>query len=169
MSSKTKKRVKPATEASHATGAWRPHITTGPLFNPFASTGVSGDGRTQFGENGEVSPALRDASEDTAPLQGTKDLSDVDSLQDVAVAAARTPRPAARRRRASSSGHRSRAPKARPASHSLKTRHAAKTQPGLRRKATQSASKARDAARVQHPRSVHRGSLSARTRVAKRR
>ncbi len=171
MSSKTKKHPKvAAAAASHAAGAWRPHIETDPLFNPFASTGVTGDGRTQFGENGEVSANLRDASEDSAPLQGTKDLSDVDSLQDVLATAALTPRPATRRRPLSSTERRSSAAKARPASDPSHARHATKAKRGSRRKSAKSTSKARDVARVQRRTSVHHGPLSARSaRVAKRR
>jgi hypothetical protein len=52
---------------------WSPKIDGQPLFNPFAPP--DGDRSTP--------PKLREPQEDTAPLQGTKDVSDADSLQDV--------------------------------------------------------------------------------------
>jgi hypothetical protein len=52
---------------------WSPKIDSQPIFNPFAPP--DGDRTT--------TPKLRDPQEDTAPLQGTKDVSDADSLQDV--------------------------------------------------------------------------------------
>jgi hypothetical protein len=79
----------PVPEAAHAGGAWRPHIDTEPEFNPFASTGAWGDGRTQFQDSATELPEIRDATEDTAPLEGSRDLSDADSLEDVVAAAAR--------------------------------------------------------------------------------
>jgi len=74
-------------EAAHTGCAWRPDIDVEPQFNPFASTGFSGDGRTQVAESDAEPPAIRDATEDTAPLEGSRDLSDADSLRDVVAAA----------------------------------------------------------------------------------
>ncbi len=54
--------------------AWRPRIERALVFNPFQALG-----RDDYLRN---SPRLR-SSEDTAPLQGTRDLSDADSLEDV--------------------------------------------------------------------------------------
>ena len=55
---------------------WKPRIDLEPEFNPFG---------TVIDSNNSLSnpPKLRNAEEDTAPLQGTKDLSDADSLEDV--------------------------------------------------------------------------------------
>lgn len=55
---------------------WRPKVEAEPDFNPFRNP-----------ESTKVSPLetreLLDPEEDTAPLQGSKDLSDDDSLEDV--------------------------------------------------------------------------------------
>jgi hypothetical protein len=100
MSSKAKKPVntpvKPAGEAPDP-APWRPEMETDSEFNPFASAGVSGDGRTQFGERGQEPEPVGGAPEDTAPLQGTRDRSDADSLREPDAAGAR----AQPRRRAS--------------------------------------------------------------------
>jgi hypothetical protein len=53
---------------------WQPSLDTEPDANPFAN-------RTQ-GE-GSFVKKVRDPQEDTAPLQGSKDMSDDDSLLDV--------------------------------------------------------------------------------------
>jgi hypothetical protein len=53
---------------------WTPHIEGQPLLHPFASP---------EGDKSRPSLELRDPQEDTAPLQGTQDISDADSLQDV--------------------------------------------------------------------------------------
>jgi hypothetical protein len=53
---------------------WQPSLDTEPDANPFAN-------RTQ-GE-GSFVKKVRDPEEDTAPLQGSKDISDDDSLLDV--------------------------------------------------------------------------------------
>jgi hypothetical protein len=53
---------------------WQPSLDTEPDANPFAN-------RTQ-GE-GSFVKKVRDPEEDTAPLQGSKDISDYDSLLDV--------------------------------------------------------------------------------------
>jgi hypothetical protein len=53
---------------------WQPSLDTEPDANPFAN-------RTQ-GE-GSFVKKIRDPNEDTAPLQGSKDISDDDSLLDV--------------------------------------------------------------------------------------
>jgi hypothetical protein len=66
---------------------WEPTIERADEFNPFAS--VDGD-RGPFSQT----PRLRNPEEDTAPLQGSKDISDSDSLQDV-VADAYDEQPAA--------------------------------------------------------------------------
>lgn len=58
--------------------AWRPRIERAAEFNPFEALG--GD---EYLLN---APRLR-SREDTAPLQGTRDLSDADSLEDVIAAA----------------------------------------------------------------------------------
>jgi len=65
---------------------WTPTIDHQPEFNPFG---------TVIDENNALSkpPELRDAAEDTAPLQGTRDLSDADSLEDVIADAQRKPAP----------------------------------------------------------------------------
>jgi len=52
---------------------WRPHIERAVEFNPFEALG---------GDHLKNVPLLR-SSDDTAPLQGTRDLSDADSLEDV--------------------------------------------------------------------------------------
>jgi hypothetical protein len=54
--------------------AWRPRIERPVEFNPFEA--LAGD---DYLRN---APKLR-SSEDTAPLQGTRDVSDTDSLEDV--------------------------------------------------------------------------------------
>jgi hypothetical protein len=54
--------------------AWRPRIERALEFNPFEALG-----RDDYLKN---APRLR-SREDTAPLQGTRDLSDADSLADV--------------------------------------------------------------------------------------
>lgn len=61
--------------------AWRPHIERAVEFNPFEA--VAGD------DHLKNVPKLR-SREDTAPLQGTRDLSDVDSLEDVIAEAPRS-------------------------------------------------------------------------------
>ncbi len=95
MASKTKKRVTatttPTEEAPHSTDPWRPQVESEPEFNPFSSTGVGGDARTQIGESGQETAPIRDASEDTAPLQGTRDFSDSDQLRDVVASNAEAP------------------------------------------------------------------------------
>jgi hypothetical protein len=53
---------------------WSPKIDSDPLFNPFTPPD---------GDKSNSTPTLLDPEEDTAPLQGTKDLSDPDSLEDV--------------------------------------------------------------------------------------
>ncbi|HEY4772860.1 MAG TPA: hypothetical protein VIH50_07500 [Steroidobacteraceae bacterium] len=53
---------------------WQPSLDTPEDANPFAN-------RTQ-GE-GKFTKRLRDPEEDTSPLQGSKDISDEDSLVDV--------------------------------------------------------------------------------------
>jgi hypothetical protein len=53
---------------------WQPNLDTPEDANPFAN-------RTQ-GE-GRFTKKVRDPEEDTSPLQGSKDLSDEDSLDDV--------------------------------------------------------------------------------------
>jgi hypothetical protein len=53
---------------------WQPHLDSEPEANPFANR-TQGDGR--------FVNKIRDATQDTAPLQGSKDLSDEDSLDDV--------------------------------------------------------------------------------------
>jgi len=52
---------------------WRPKIDRQPEFNPFG---------TVIDNNNSLSnpPKLRNPEEDTTPLQGSKDLSDADSL-----------------------------------------------------------------------------------------
>jgi len=52
---------------------WTPKIDSPPVFNPFMPP--EGDRST--------TPKLREPQKDTAPLQGTTDLSDADSLEDV--------------------------------------------------------------------------------------
>ncbi len=54
---------------------WKPHIERQAEFNPFDITPKD--------EALISAPKLRKPDEDTSPLQGTKDLSDVDSLEDV--------------------------------------------------------------------------------------
>ena len=63
---------------------WKPHIERQPEFNPFDTT-PKDDSLTS-------APKLRNAEEDTAPLQGSKDLSDADSLEDVIAEAHREAR-----------------------------------------------------------------------------
>jgi hypothetical protein len=53
---------------------WQPSLDTEEEANPFAN-------RTQG--DGSFKNTVRDTQEDTAPLQGTKDMSDEDSLVDV--------------------------------------------------------------------------------------
>jgi|HubBroStandDraft_5_1064220.scaffolds.fasta_scaffold991676_2 hypothetical protein len=53
---------------------WSPHIDADPLLHPFAPPD---------GDKNVSALTLRDPEEDTAPLQGTKDISDTDSLEDV--------------------------------------------------------------------------------------
>lgn len=56
--------------------SWQPKIDSEPDFNPFSNP----DGAKASPLN---TPEIRDANKDTAPLQGSKDLSDDDSLEDV--------------------------------------------------------------------------------------
>lgn len=56
-------------------GGWRPQIEPQGDFNPFAKP----EGRREI----LTSPKLLEPDEDTAPLQGSHDLSDDDSLEDV--------------------------------------------------------------------------------------
>ncbi|MGA8707055.1 MAG: hypothetical protein WB646_08725 [Steroidobacteraceae bacterium] len=67
---------------------WRPKIDNQPEFNPFG---------TVIDDHNALSdpPKLRDAEQDTAPLQGSKDLSDADSLEDVIAHAHSQPSPGA--------------------------------------------------------------------------
>jgi hypothetical protein len=53
---------------------WSPDIDSEPLLHSFAPS---------EGDRSRRTLKLRDSEEDTAPLQGTKDLSDADSLDDV--------------------------------------------------------------------------------------
>ena len=53
---------------------WSPDIDSQDPLHPFASPD---------GEKSRGTLKLRDPEQDTAPLQGTKDLSDADSLEDV--------------------------------------------------------------------------------------
>jgi hypothetical protein len=72
-------------KAMSAHEPWRPKIDREPEFNPFG---------TVIDDNNSLSnpPKLRNPEEDTTPLQGTKDLSDADSLEDV-IADARRKQP----------------------------------------------------------------------------
>lgn len=56
--------------------AWRPTVGQEPDFNPFT-------GPTSASDSPLKAPTLLEPDEDTAPLQGSKDLSDDDSLDDV--------------------------------------------------------------------------------------
>lgn len=62
---------------------WQPHMDQQSEFNPFDTTPKEGAPNSAL--------RLRKAQEDTAPLQGTKDLSDSDSLEDVIADAHREP------------------------------------------------------------------------------
>lgn len=53
---------------------WSPDIDSQPLLHPFASPD---------GDKSRRTLKLDDPEQDTAPLQGTKDISDADSLEDV--------------------------------------------------------------------------------------
>ena len=53
---------------------WTPDIDGEPLLHPFGAP---------EGDKSRGNLKLRDPEQDTAPLQGTKDLSDADSLADV--------------------------------------------------------------------------------------
>jgi hypothetical protein len=53
---------------------WAPDIDGEPLLHPFGAP---------EGDQSRGTLKLRDPEQDTAPLQGTKDLSDADSLRDV--------------------------------------------------------------------------------------
>jgi hypothetical protein len=53
---------------------WSPDIESDPLLHPFAPSD---------GGKGSSVLTLRDPEEDTTPLQGTMDISDADSLEDV--------------------------------------------------------------------------------------
>ncbi len=53
---------------------WSPRIDSQPVFNPFTPAD---------GDRSKDVPKLREPNEDTAPLQGTTDFSDADSLEDV--------------------------------------------------------------------------------------
>jgi hypothetical protein len=53
---------------------WSPDIDGQPLLHPFASPD---------GDKSRSALKLDDPEQDTAPLQGTKDISDADSLEDV--------------------------------------------------------------------------------------
>jgi hypothetical protein len=53
---------------------WSPDIGGSPLLHPFTSPD---------GDRSHAAVTLRDPEHDTAPLQGTKDISDQDSLEDV--------------------------------------------------------------------------------------
>jgi hypothetical protein len=54
---------------------WQPHIERQSEFNPFDTTPKDNAPNR--------ASKIRNAEEDTAPLQGSKDLSDADSLEDV--------------------------------------------------------------------------------------
>jgi hypothetical protein len=56
--------------------AWRPRIDSERVLHGFANETPEADSILE-------SPQLRDPDEDTAPLQGSKDRSDDDSLEDV--------------------------------------------------------------------------------------
>lgn len=58
---------------------WRPHMEPDREFNPYSATGDESDARAR-------PDAIQDPAEDTAPLQGSKDLTDEDSLDDVIAA-----------------------------------------------------------------------------------
>jgi hypothetical protein len=53
---------------------WAPRIEGQSLLNPFESPG---------GDKSYGSVEIRDPAQDTGPLQGTRDISSVDSLEDV--------------------------------------------------------------------------------------
>jgi hypothetical protein len=53
---------------------WSPDIDGQPLLHPFTSPD---------GDKSRNASRLLDPEQDTAPLQGTKDISDTDSLEDV--------------------------------------------------------------------------------------
>jgi hypothetical protein len=55
---------------------WKPRVEEQQEFNPFSPPGDDRDALLH-------SPKINDASQDTSPLQGSKDLSDPDSLDDV--------------------------------------------------------------------------------------
>ena len=55
---------------------WQPRMDTNPELNPFHNGASDAD-------NPLENPQIQDAEEDSAPLQGSKDLSDDDSLGDV--------------------------------------------------------------------------------------
>jgi hypothetical protein len=65
---------------------WQPKIESDPPLNPFAHDAPGSDGL-----NG--SPQIEDPEEDSAPLQGGRDLPDEDSLEDVIVIADDADRP----------------------------------------------------------------------------
>jgi hypothetical protein len=55
---------------------WQPRIDSDPELNPFSNDAPGSNGLTE-------SPEIEDPEEDSAPLQGSRDLSDEDSLEDV--------------------------------------------------------------------------------------
>jgi hypothetical protein len=63
---------------------WRPRVDNQPDFNPFQSPDSTSRSPLD-------TPKLRDAAEETTPLQGSKDLSDEDSLEDVVAGSYSTP------------------------------------------------------------------------------
>ena len=55
---------------------WQPKVDSEPELNPFANHTAKRDGLLN-------TPEVSDPEEDSSPLQGSKDLSDDDSLEDV--------------------------------------------------------------------------------------
>jgi|HubBroStandDraft_3_1064219.scaffolds.fasta_scaffold269894_2 hypothetical protein len=55
---------------------WQPRVESDPELNPFSNDAPGSDGLNK-------TPEIEDPEEDSAPLQGSRDLSDEDSLDDV--------------------------------------------------------------------------------------
>lgn len=166
MPAKAKKPAKPpVTEVPHSGEAWRPHVDSEPEFNPFASSGASGDGRTHFGENA-AEAAIRDATENTAPLEGTRDLTDADSLGGATVSTAEASTQAKPRRVRASRSRPARKRAAKTRRPAARRTASAKRRAGAKR--AKSVAKAKGAPRVRRA-SAGRGTRGRRKSVGRRR
>jgi len=77
------KMKKPTRKSAPQPGAvWRPRMESESEFNPFAGASAAGSHFADAGED-QMPVAVPDATQDTAPLQGSMDRSDADSVETV--------------------------------------------------------------------------------------